>query len=45
MEMIDGVAQPFSPELRPQFAPRDSLGLYVSRARASFRRAVVEPLP
>jgi serine/threonine-protein kinase len=28
----------------PQFAPRDSLGLYVSYCEASFRRVMVEPL-
>jgi hypothetical protein len=28
----------------PQFAPRDSLGLYVSQCEASFRRVMVEPL-
>jgi hypothetical protein len=33
------------PEERiPQFAPRDSLGLYVARCEASFRRVMVEPL-
>jgi hypothetical protein len=31
-------------ERPPQFAPRDSLGLYVLHCEASFRRVIVEPL-
>jgi hypothetical protein len=32
------------PKNRPQFAPRDGLGLYVSLGVASFRNVTVEPL-
>jgi serine/threonine protein kinase len=35
---------PFSPPLQPEFTPRDSLGLYLTKGKCSFRRAVVEPL-
>ena len=28
----------------PRFAPRDGLGLYISRGLASFRNVVVEPI-
>ena len=31
-------------EQTPQFAPRDSLGLYVDHCEAAFRRVMVEPL-
>src|SRR5262249_42290897 len=31
-------------EVYPTFAPREALGLFVYRASASFRRAVLEPL-
>jgi tRNA A-37 threonylcarbamoyl transferase component Bud32 len=34
-----------APELKPQFSPREVLGLYVYNARASFRNVRVEPLP
>ena len=30
---------------QPAFTPHDSLGLYVSRAKACYRRVVVQPLP
>jgi serine/threonine-protein kinase len=32
------------PDIRPTFAPRNGVGLYVYRGGASFRRVVVEPL-
>jgi serine/threonine-protein kinase len=32
-------------DLRPAFGPRDSLGLFVHRGGASYRRVRVEPLP
>jgi hypothetical protein len=36
--------RPELPDLKPRFAPRERLGLYVNHGSASFRRVVVQPL-
>jgi serine/threonine-protein kinase len=33
------------PDLHPAFTPRDALGLYVNRSKASYQHVVVQPLP